>query len=105
MTIYIKKWRALLALTLGVLAVCWPLFAPTLALAHSQLLKSTPAAGAILDTPPTEIEMEMSEAVGLQFSSIVVYDRTRKPQPVGPMTSVDGDPNKVSVALTSKLPP
>src|SRR5437762_2524487 len=65
------RWRGLFALLLVVVVVGLPLFAPTAALAHSQLLSSSPPAGAILDTPPTEIVMEMSESVGLQFSSVI----------------------------------
>jgi copper transport protein len=94
-----------LAALLVLLAALWPLVSPTPALAHSQLLRSDPKAGTILDTPPQQITLEMSESIGTQFSTITLYDRSRKEQPLGPLTPVDNNPNKVKVDVTSPLGP
>ncbi len=41
--------------------------------AHSELESSTPAAGAVLQTAPTEASLTFSEAVEVRFSTFKVY--------------------------------
>src|SRR5689334_11150267 len=78
---------------------------PGVALAHSQLLGSSPAAGVVLDLPPVQIQLAFSEGVGLEFSTIKLYDRTRAELPVGPLAHVGDDSTKVSVGIPSTLRP
>src|SRR5438046_113475 len=77
------------------LALSGWLAVPHAALAHSKLLSSSPTAGAVLDTPPQEIQMAFSEAVGLDFSTVKIYDRARNERPVGELSHPGGDQPEV----------
>jgi copper transport protein len=83
----------------------WWLYAPSPALAHARLLNSTPTAGALLDSPPEKVELSFSEEVSLQFSSIKLYDRSRKELPVGALSHAGQDVTYVSAELPSELVP
>ncbi len=83
----------------------WWLLAPSPALAHARLLNSTPTAGALLDAPPEKVELSFSEEVSLQFSSIKLYDRSRKELPVGALGHEGQDVTYVSAALPVDLAP
>src|SRR5215212_10483585 len=78
---------------------------PSVALAHSQLLGSNPAAGAVLDAPPSQIDITFSEGVGLQFSTIKLYDRTRAELALGPPAHVGGDDTTMAVGVPTTLRP
>lgn len=57
------------------LAVLLGLAGPPAALAHAELVSSTPADGAELTTPPTEIRLVFSEAPQLDSLSVRLFDR------------------------------
>ena len=78
---------------------------PRAALAHSQLLGSSPSAGTVLDLPPVQIQLAFSEGVGLEFSTIKLYDHSRAEFQVGPLGHVSDDSTKVSVAIPATLRP
>lgn len=67
-----RTWIALGVTAL--VALLWALPAPN-ASAHSELVESTPAAGAELRQAPTEVELVFGEAVQQQGGSIVVSVR------------------------------
>jgi methionine-rich copper-binding protein CopC/putative copper export protein len=72
--------------------------------AHAKLVQSSPVAGSILDAPPQEIRLYLSEAVSLDFSTIRILDRSRNEQQVGPFTRGDTDAD-VRAAIPGTLPP
>jgi putative copper export protein/methionine-rich copper-binding protein CopC len=86
-----------------ILLLGW-LLLPIPALAHSQLVDSDPAAGALLDTSPQTLRLEWSESVSLQFSSIKVYDRTRKEQRIGALGQPAGQDTVIKASLLDTLP-
>src|SRR3954471_1665228 len=87
-----------------VLTVAGTLFSAAPASAHSKLVSSSPQAGSILDTSPPRIELELSESVGVQFSTITVYNRERQEQPLGAVALVPGSNTKMYVDVTGTLP-
>ncbi len=96
---------AVLVLAVVLAAVVgWP-GGPGIALAHAQLLASNPAAGSVLDSPPAQVELFFSEAASLDFSSIRLYDRSRKEYPLGTLARVDGADNSVAAPVSAPLPP
>lgn len=88
-----------------ILLLGWWLYAPSPALAHARLLKSTPTAGARLDAPPQKVELSFSESVSLQFSSIKLYDRSRKELAMGALGHDGQDTSYVAASLPSGLAP
>lgn len=78
---------------------------PIPALAHSQLVSSDPAAGALLNSSPQTLRLEWSEAVSLQFSSIKVYDRSRTEQRIGALGQPAGQDTVIKASLPDTLPP
>ncbi len=92
-----------LSIPLLFLVLGW-LLLPIPAFAHSQLIDSDPAAGALLDTSPQTLRLEWSESVSLQFSSIKVYDRTRKEQRIGALGQPSGQDTVIKASLPDTLP-
>jgi copper transport protein len=90
------------ALAALVLLVAW-LGVPLAALAHSQLVSSSPEGGSLLDTSPDAIRIVWSESVSPDFSSIKVYDRARKEMPTGPLAQ-PGEDVALEVSLPTPLP-
>ncbi|HYP40473.1 MAG TPA: copper resistance protein CopC [Chloroflexia bacterium] len=72
--------------------------------AHAKLVQSSPVAGSILDAPPQEIRLYLSEAVSLDFSTIRILDRSRNEQQVGPFTRGDTDAD-VRATIPATLAP
>jgi len=67
--------RVLLGLALGVLGALGLLAGPAApASAHATLLRTAPAAGAILDQQPTELGLDFSEPVDLGLATVTVLD-------------------------------
>jgi copper transport protein len=101
--------RSLLKVTVSaivtvVLAFYCAAFTPA-AHAHARLLRSEPLASARLIEAPREIRLFLSEPVGLQFSSIKLFDRARREQPVGTLRNVAGDASAVQAEVSSELAP
>ena len=62
------RWGAALAGAAICLAAALP------AVAHTELIGSSPADGATLTTPPAEVLLEFSEAVQAEFGQVAVLD-------------------------------
>ncbi|HET6313912.1 MAG TPA: CopD family protein [Chloroflexia bacterium] len=89
-----------------VMALLWVwLYAPSPALAHAKLLKSSPTAGALLDAPPEKVELSFSEGVSLQFSSMKLLDRSRKELAMGALGHEGQGDTYVAASLPSGLAP
>ncbi len=65
----VRRGLVVLALACGLVAL---LAAP--ASAHADLLESTPAPAAVLDTPPTEVKLNFTEAVEAKGGAVRVFD-------------------------------
>ena len=86
-------------LVLGTVALLAALVIPTgAAAAHAELLSMTPRNGASLATPPTEVVLKYSEAIGTTGSEVVVT------APSGTTVST-GAPDIVDGIVTQKLGP
>jgi methionine-rich copper-binding protein CopC len=64
----VRRWGAALAGAAVCLAAALP------ALAHTELIGSSPADGATLTTPPAEVLLEFSEPVQAEFGQVAVLD-------------------------------
>lgn len=84
--------------------VAWLLY-PPFALAHAELIRSTPSAGESLNTSPQTMRLEFGESVSLDFSTIQVYDRARTPQKVGALGQPSGESNVIKTSLPDALAP
>lgn len=65
-----RRWSPVLRLASFIrvfVMAAWLLFPPR-ASAHAQLVRSTPSAGALLDTPPQTMRLEFGESVSLDFT-------------------------------------
>src|SRR5205085_12462000 len=67
--------------------------------AHSQLLASEPAWGAVLDTAPAQVVLRYDDAVDLSGSTAELRsDQPKTPSP-GKLTYVGGDHRVVAISL------
>lgn len=99
-----KRWsRSGVALLAALMWSCW-LVPPAPAHAHARLLSSTPAPGATLQTAPLAIEIDLSEAVSLDFSSIVLVDRARREVSLGRLGYGSRAESSISVPIADTLP-
>lgn len=87
-----------------ILLLGW-LYAPSPALAHAKLLRSSPTAGALLDSLPQKVELSFSEGVSLQFSSIKLLDRSRKELAMGALDHEGKGDTYVAASLPEDLAP
>lgn len=95
-------WTLLSAVLLVILS--W-LATPAPASAHAKLVRTAPEAGSLLDAQPQEIQLYVSEEVGLEFSTVTLYDRARREQSLGALGRVDGDSSTVTAPIPGVLPP
>jgi copper transport protein len=86
---------------LGLLGVLFALLLATPAAAHAELVSITPANGAQLKTPPTEVQMIFTESVNLIDGGIRLIDDAGATVPT-PDPSVDG--HTVSWPMPAELP-
>src|SRR6266487_2415677 len=66
--------RPIKLLVAVVLALATALLAAMPALAHANLIRSAPAAGAVLETAPPSIELEFSEELDPSFSRVQLFN-------------------------------
>ena len=85
---------ALLALVLG-----GALALPQGVVAHALLIASTPAAGATLSEPPTEVVLTFGEAPDPKLSTIRVLDTSGEDHADGSVVAVAGEPDQLKVRL------
>jgi copper resistance protein C len=71
----------------------------TVALAHAQLVKATPAAEAVLSSPPSDVALQFSERLESSFSSVAVRDASGEKIDKGDARVDAGDPKILRVSL------
>jgi len=71
----------------------------TIALAHAQLVKATPAAESVLSSAPTDVTLQFSERLESSFSSVNVRDASGKQVDKGDARVDTGDPKILRVSL------
>ena len=75
------------------------------ALAHANLVRSIPAANAVLDASPPELRLWFSEAPEPRFSEVQLLDRAGKPVvALGPLRPDPSDQSELAASL-QPLPP
>jgi copper transport protein len=93
------------ARSLAVLVALTALLAlPSAAAAHAYLIRTTPTASGVLDTPPRQVALTYDEAVEPRFAIISVTDASGKQQTVGPVRRSPGNPDTLLVPLAPNLP-
>jgi copper transport protein len=88
--------RAVWLLLVVILYSAWGV---TPVLAHAILVRSNPAANAVLAQPPVQVELSFSESVEPQLSSIKVYDTGGREVDVGDVRVDLADPTRMTVSL------
>ena len=76
-------------------------WAVTPALAHALLLRSNPAANAVLEKAPVQVELFFSEALEPQLSSVRVIDSNNSSVDAGDVRVDSADPTRITVSLRS----
>ena len=83
-----------------VLAAAWMVLAvPAAVLAHAALVSSSPASGAVLSSPPTQLRLVFSEAPSQAGLSIRLFNRSGTEIPLGQPTRDPQFPTNVNVAI------
>ena len=77
----------------------------TAAFAHAHLVRATPAVGATVSTPPSEVTLRFSEKLESAFSSVVVRDQSGKQVDKGGATVDKGDRTLMRVLLQQPMTP
>jgi copper transport protein len=85
-----------LLMLIAVLLLAWP---ATIALAHANLIRSDPAAGAALVSPPQAIVLEYSEALDPAFTSVELLDAQSGVVVRGPGVIDPAQPRVLRLAL------
>ena len=67
--------------------------------AHALLIASTPAAGATLSEPPSQVVLTFGEAPDPKLTTVRVLDTSGADQADGPVQAVAGEPDKLTVRL------
>jgi len=90
-----KKYRSGLIL----LVILYSAWAVSSASAHALLIRSTPAANAVLAQPPVQVEIFFSEPLEGQLSSILVFDSNNLRVDAGDVRVDPADPTRLTVTL------
>jgi copper transport protein len=85
-------------------AVSAALVLPAAASAHAYLIKTSPVASGVLDTPPREAALTFDEAVEPRFAIVSVTDASGKQQTTGPAQRSAANPDTLLVPLAPQLP-
>ena len=91
-------------ISLHAIAVMLPLLIPSVAFAHPQLRQADPPVGAVVHSPPAQVELIFSEAIEPRFSTIAVTDAAGAPVDRHDMRVAPGDAKRLAVGLGA-LPP
>lgn len=91
--------------TRRLVARCWPrlvllaalgcavlLLPDTRAWAHARLVRSTPAAGAVLATSPKEVELKFNEVLDDEFNDVAVFPAKKDGSPANDHSLTTGKP-------------
>ncbi len=81
------------------LVLLYSAWAVTPVLAHALLLRSNPAANAVLEQPPVQVELFFSEPLEAELSSIKVYDSNNLAVDAGDVRVDSSDPTRMTVSL------
>ena len=74
------------------------------AVGHSQLVSSSPGAGEVVATPPTEIRLVFSEPIDPAYTSLDLLDGTGKAILVGAGTADPSDPRTLVAPIPAGSP-
>jgi copper transport protein len=85
-------------------AVSAALALPAAASAHAYLIKTSPLASGVLDTPPRQSALTFDEAVEPRFAIVSVTDASGKQQTTGPVQRSAANPDTLLVPLAPQLP-
>jgi copper transport protein len=92
--------RRFIATILAVLAF---LGTPLLLYAHARLLRSTPAANAKLDVPPSRLTLWFSEQPEIRFTTIQLVDSAGGPVALGVLSKLSGDASAVTIPVSGAI--
>ncbi|HEX5941517.1 MAG TPA: copper resistance protein CopC, partial [Anaerolineales bacterium] len=92
-----KKYRY----WLFILIILYSAWAVSSVSAHALLVRSTPAANAVLAQPPVQVEIFFSEPLEEQLSSIRVFDSNNLSVDAGDVRVDPADPTRLTVTLHS----
>ncbi len=92
-----------LALTLALALVLAGAFASSAA-AHAYLVKTSPAASGVLNTPPKQVALTFDEAVEPRFAIISVTNAQGRQETTGPVARSPSNPDTIVVPLRPNLP-
>ncbi len=84
-------------------AVSAALVLPAAASAHAYLIKTSPVASGVLDTPPREAALTFDEAVEPRFAIVSVTDASGKQQTTGPVQRSAANPDTLDAPLAPQL--
>jgi copper transport protein len=87
------------SLWLILLILLYSAWAVPSARAHALLVRSTPAANAVLEVPPVQVEIFFSEPLEEKLSSIKVFDSNNLGVDVGDVRLDPADPTRMTVSL------
>ncbi len=90
--------RIVLTFIVVLLYSVWTVFP---VLAHALLIRSNPAANAVLEQPPVQVELFFSEPLEPELSSIHVLDSNGVSVDVGDVRVDPSDPTRMTVSLRS----
>jgi copper transport protein len=88
----------------AVIAVAATLALPAAASAHAYLVRTSPVASGVLDTPPRQVALTYDEAVEPRFALVSVTDASGKQQTTGPVKRSAANPDTLLVPLAPQLP-
>ena len=94
--------KRLALIVVAALVVCAALASS--ASAHAYLVKTSPAASRILDTPPKQVALTYDEAVEPRFAIISVTNAAGRQETTGPVSRSPADPDTLVVPLRPNLP-
>jgi copper transport protein len=94
---HFRKWHFLLLAVL----LLYSAWAVSPAYAHALLLRSNPAANAVLAEAPAQIELFFSETVEPSLSTISVFDSSGKAVDLGDVRVDPNDPTRMTVSVGS----
>jgi copper transport protein len=95
--------RARIALV-SVLTLVVGCLIPAAASAHAYLIRTSPTASGVLESPPKQVSLTYDEAVEPRFAIISVTDATGRQQTTGPVARSPSDPDTLVVPLRPNLP-
>jgi copper transport protein len=77
---------------------------PSAAAAHAYLIRTTPTASGVLNTPPRDVALTYDEAVEPRFAVISVTDTAGHQQTTGPVRRSAANPDTLIAPLRANLP-